>query len=223
MSEALGGDECQPVATALVGAQVADRLAEKTNAFGIRTLQPALAAEQGEQFVLTVAGDPGDADDLAGADLQVDVLERDAERIGIGPGQALQAQEGRATLGLGVFGLKSFGVADHQPGQRQVAALARHAAAGDTPAAQHRGTPAERTNLAQLVADEQHAAALGGQPSEHGEQLLGLLRGEHRGRLVENQQADVLHQAAHDLDALAFADRQAVHPPLRLQRHAVAL
>ncbi len=73
------------------------------------------------------------------------------------------------------------------------------------------------------MADEQDAAALGRQPAQGHEELVGLLRGEHRGRFVENQQADVLHQATDDLYPLALADGQAVHQPLRLQRHAVAL
>jgi hypothetical protein len=55
------------------------------------------------------------------------------------------------------------------------------------------------------------------------EQLVGLLRGEHRGRLVEDQQFDVLHQATNDLHPLAFADGQAVHQAGRFQGHAVAL
>ena len=82
---------------------------------------------------------------------------------------------------------------------------------------------AERAHLAELVADEQDAAALGRQGAQGDEQLVDFLRGEHRGRLVEDQQADVLHQATDDLHPLALADRQAVHQAFRLQAHAVAL
>ena len=44
-----------------------------------------------------------------------------------------------------------------------------------------------------------------------GEQLVGLLRGEHRGRLVEDQQVDVAGERLDDLDPLLGADRQVLH------------
>jgi hypothetical protein len=105
----------------------------------------------------------------------------------------------------------------------QVAALAWHALAGHLAGAQYCGAVAERAHLAELVADKQNAAALGRQGAQGNEQLLDFLRGQHRGRLVEDQQADVLHQAADDFYPLAFTYRQAVHQPFRLQAHAVAL
>ena len=52
---------------------------------------------------------------------------------------------------------------DHQPRQLQIAAFGRYAMAGYAPAAQHRGALAQRAHLAELVADEEDAAAFGGQ------------------------------------------------------------
>ena len=75
-------------------------------------------------------------------------------------------------------------------------------------AAQDGGGVAEPLHLFQLVADVEDRAALGLQPIEHDEELVGFLRRQHRGRLVEDQEFRILHQRAHDLDALAFADRQ---------------
>ncbi len=95
--------------------------------------------------------------------------------------------------------------------------------AGHPAAAQHRGALAQRAHLAELVADKQNATALIGQAAQSDEQLVGLLRGEHRSGFVEDQQFDVLHQATHDFHPLPFADGQAVHQARRLQRHAVAL
>ncbi|MCY1461580.1 hypothetical protein D9M71_792500 [compost metagenome] len=46
--------------------------------------QRALAGDDREQFGLTVTRDPGDADDLAGAHLQLEVFQADAERVGRG-------------------------------------------------------------------------------------------------------------------------------------------
>ena len=42
-------------------------------------------------------------------------------------------------------------------------------------------------------------------------QVVGLLRGEHRGRLVEDQHLGVADQRLDDLDALLDADRQVLH------------
>ncbi len=223
VTEAFGRHEGHAVATASVGAQMGDVVTEKTNTHGLGGRQALFATEQGEQFVLAVAGDSGDTDDLAGAHFQVHLFEGHAERIGVVPGQPLDPQERRAALALRVFGFQPLGIADHQPREFQVRALGRHALAGHAAGAQHRGALAQRAHLVELVADEQDAAALGRQPAQGHEQLVGLLRGKHRGRFVEDQQADVLHQATYDLHPLALADGQAVHQPLWLQRHAVAL
>ena len=75
-------------------------------------------------------------------------------------------------------------------------------------AAQNGGGVAEPFHLFQLVADVEDRAALGLEAIEHGEELVGLLRGQHRGRLVEDQEFRILHQRAHDLDALALAHGQ---------------
>jgi hypothetical protein len=90
-------------------------------------------------------------------------------------------------------------------------------------AAQHRGALAQRAHLAEFVADKQNAAALGRQTAQGDEQLVGLLRREHRSRLIEDQEFDVLHQATDDLHPLPLADGQAVHQPTRFQGHAVTL
>ena len=82
---------------------------------------------------------------------------------------------------------------------------------------------AQGADFAELVADKQNAAALGGEPAQGDEQIVGLLRGQHRSRFVEDQQADVLHQAANDFHPLPFADGEAVDKSLRFQRHAITL
>ena len=66
---------------------------------------------------------------------------------------------------------------------------------------------AEALHLFQLVADVEDGAALGLQPVQHDEKLIGLLRRQHRGRLVEDQEFRILHQRADDFDALALAHR----------------
>ncbi len=89
VAKTFGGHERQPLAAACIRAQVRHRLAKKADTFGIAPLQGALAGQQREQFVLAVAGDSGDADDLAGTYVQAQLLERNAKGIGISPGQSL--------------------------------------------------------------------------------------------------------------------------------------
>ena len=55
------------------------------------------------------------------------------------------------------------------------------------------------------------------------EQLVGLLRGEHRGRLVEDEQVDVAGERLDDLDPLLDADRQVLDHRVRVDRQAVPL
>ena len=59
------------------------------------------------------------------------------------------------------------------------------------------------------------------EPSQHVEQLVGLLRREHRRRLIHDQQRRVLQQAADNLDALLLADRQIVDAGMRVDANAI--
>ena len=73
------------------------------------------------------------------------------------------------------------------------------------------------------MADEQDATAFPRQPAQHGKQVVGLLWSEYRGRFVENQQFDVLHQAANDFHPLTLTDGEAMNQAIRLQWHAITL
>ena len=103
-----------------------------------------------------------------------------------------------------------------------LADFSRGDAMGDDAAEPHdRRGVAERADLLELVADVEDRAAFGGEPAQRLEQLLGFLRRQHRGRLVHDQQLRLLQQAAHDLDALALADREIVHGAVGVERQAV--
>lgn len=116
-----------------------------------------------------------------------------------------------------------FGITDHQARQFQIGAFSGNAVPGDLAVAQHGCAVTQRTHLAQSVTDKQNAAAFSSQMPQGHEQLLGFLGRQHRRGFVEDQQADVLHQAANDFDFLPLANRQAMDQPLGLHRHAVAL
>ena len=53
-------------------------------------------------------------------------------------------------------------------------------------------------------------------------QLVGLLRGEHRGRLVEDEHLGVAGQRLDDLDALLHADGQVLDQGVRVDVEAEA-
>ncbi len=61
------------------------------------------------------------------------------------------------------------------------------------------------------MADVEDRAALRLEAVQHDKQLIGLLRGQYRGRLIEDQEFGILHQRPDDLDALAFTHRQLPH------------
>ncbi|MNN26648.1 hypothetical protein D3C81_1401610 [compost metagenome] len=140
--KALGRYECHPQGAAGVGEQVGHRPVVEGDAFALASGQACFTTEQGQQFVLAVAGNPRDADDLAAAHFQAQVFEGRAERVLVAPGQVVHAQTWQAPGAFRVACLKPFGIADHHPRQLQIAALRRAASAGDAAAAQHRGTVA---------------------------------------------------------------------------------
>ena len=94
----------------------------------------------------------------------------------------------------------------------------RIAAAGQLAAPQHREGIAERLHLAELVADHQHGdlAALR-HIAEQAEHLVGLAGGQHRGRLVEDQEALFEIEQLEDFELLLLAGRERRHR--RVERH----
>ena len=80
---------------------------------------------------------------------------------------------------------------------------------------------AEALHLLQAVRNIDDRAALSRQPCERDEELVRLLRCEHRSRLVHDEQLRLLQQAAHDLDPLALTHRKVGHHREWLKRQAI--
>ena len=104
----------------------------------IRRGAGALARQRRHQLLLAVAGDAGDADDLAGAHLEGDVLQVDAERVSRGAAIRSRTSAGarrrrRACAPAAAAELR----ADHQLGHAARGLAARIAVADDPAAAQH--------------------------------------------------------------------------------------
>ena len=175
---------------------------------------PLAADGAAQKLVLAVAGDAGDAEDLAAAHLERDVREMRC-RADRRDGRLSASSTRRGSGATRVAAAAAFAAACARSSAPIIiaasdAAVSRRGSQVPTTlaAAQNRRGVAERPDLVELVADVEDRAALGGEPAQRREQLLGLLRREHRGRLVHDQQLRRLQQAAHDLDALPLADRQ---------------
>jgi hypothetical protein len=209
MAVALLRDESGAAHAPRAGSQQAHRLAvdaDRVGAPGQRLARQGLG-----QFGLAVPGDSADAQDLAAGHAQADVLEIGAELLVRSQAQALHDQTRTLALGMGrAMGGRLELVADHELGQPPRRLLPRIAFGDDAP----ERMIVARSHSAQISSAcgrcEDGAAFLR-QPPQGLEQPLHLLGRQHRGRLVHDQQLRITQQAAHDLDALAFADREIVH------------
>ena len=105
---------------------------------------------------------------------------------------------------------------DHQLGEVFLVGLGRRPLADDLSAPDDRDPVRDLEHLVQLVADEHDAVALGRQPTEDLEYLLGLLGCEDRSGLVENEDPCVAVERLEDLHALLPSDRQRADLGLRI-------
>ena len=71
-------------------------------------------------------------------------------------------------------------------------------------------------HLAQLVGDEHDRGARLLELAHDAHELVGLLRGQHRGRLVEDEHACVARQSLDDLDPLLHADGEILDKGVRV-------
>ena len=114
-------------------------------------------------------------------------------------------------------------LADHHRrhvGGRELGDLA---AAGLLAAAQHGHLVGEGHHLAELVGDHEDGELAGVCHAAHeAEHLVGLLRRQHRGRLVEDKQSALEIELLQDLELLLLAGRERAdrHVERNLERHA---
>jgi hypothetical protein len=174
-----------------------------------------------DQLGLPVALHPRDAEHLAGADHQVDAVNGAYAAIVV-DGQPGDLEYGSARLGGGLLDLQAHRAADHERGQLLLGRVRRRDA--DRAAApDHRDPVRDGLDLFELVGNEDDRLASLGEPAHDREQLLGLLRGEHGGRLIEDEQVDVPGEGLDDLDPLLRADGQVLHQLVRVDWKAVPL
>ena len=160
------------------------------------------SAEAGENFAelaLAIARNAGDAENLAGMEVEIDVLQsRDAALVAAGHApqrQDRRLRRGRRRATLLMIVAKDDFSPDHQPRQHAMIAIDRVLGRDLLPTAEDGDAIGDLENLVELVADEDDGVAAGAKVAERVKKLLRLGRGQHRGRLVEDQDARVARRA----------------------------
>ena len=164
---------------------------------------------------LTVALHAGDRQDLTAGNIEGHVIEqRNATRA-----QQRHVLEGQATAG-GARGILLHAhqhlAPDHLRGQRGLG-IARGRMPHDPTTADHRDLIGDRAHLAQLVRDEHDRGPRVGQLTHDRHQLVRLLRGEHSGWLIENEDLRLARQRLDDLHPLLGTHRQILDEGVRVQ------
>jgi len=185
----------------------------------------ALPQQGLDQFALSVARDPGDAEDLAGAHRQRRLAHHAPTGV-VGHGQPLDGEHRRRGLrdrtALGQ--LAAARGADHRVGQPY--RVERRDRPGGDPAAapQHGHVVGEGRHLAELVGDHHDGQTPGmRERTDRPEHLVGLVGCEHRGRLVEDQQPVVRVELLEDLGLLLLAGGEVRDRHLQRQRERRAV
>ena len=89
--------------------------------------------------------------------------------------------------------------------------------------AQHGHAVAERLDLMHLMRDDDDGLAVVAHRAQHGKELVRLLRGEHGGRLVEDEDIRAAVERLDDLDRLLLGHGHIVDLLVRVKVEAVAL
>ncbi len=114
-------------------------------------------------------------------------------------------------------------LADHHRGQILRSEIAHRARAGEAAAAQHGDLIDEFRDFLQFVRDD-HDGKLAGmrQIAHETEHLVGLLRGQHRGRFVQHQKSPPQVKLFDDLSLLPLPGRERADLGVQrdLERHA---
>lgn len=111
----------------------------------------------------------------------------------------------------------------HQVGQLlAVVHLADLHGGGQPAQAQHGAAVADFHDLVELVADEDHGVPLAGQHVHHVKKSVHLVRRQHGGGLIQDQQLGVPVQSLQNLQTLLLAHRQLLHPHPGVDLHVVA-
>ena len=173
-------------------------------------------AEDGEGELGPARADqPGDAEDLAGAQGQIDIADR------LAAAEAAQLESDLARHRLGLREELIDGAAHHHRDQIGFADLADRLGGDMGAVAQHRHPVGQREDLRQLVGDIGDADAALAQAPDHLQQPARIRIRQCGRRLVHDDQLGVLRQGLGDLDPLAVRHREAADDGIDVEIMAV--
>ena len=170
-----------------------------------RTQRPD-ARERLQELGLAVAGDARHAQDLALAQHEGDAIHADDATV-VAHHEIARLERDLAGMGRTLVDLEDHLTTDHGVGEFRRRGLGGVEGRDHLAAPHDRHSVGEAHDLAQLVGDEDDRLVLALEHPEHGEQLIGLGRRQHCGRLVEHQNFRAAHQRLQDFDPLLEADR----------------
>ena len=114
-------------------------------------------------------------------------------------------------------------MADHHVRHFLRVGVLREHVAHELAVAQHGHAVAERLDLVHLVRDDDDGLAVVAHAAQDGEELVRLLRGEHGGRLVEDEDIRAAVERLDDLDRLLLGHGHVIDLLIRVELEAVAL
>ena len=162
-----------------------------------------------QQLTLAGAGHAGHAQYLSGADLEADVVQTlDAQLVE--HGEALQLQTGGHVLRLGTVDVQRHAAAHHHVRQGLLVGVLGLHIADVLALAEHRHAVGHVQHLVELVGDDDKGLAVGLHVAHDGEQLVRLLRGQHGGGLIQNEDVGAAVQHLDDLDGLLLRNGHVV-------------
>jgi hypothetical protein len=181
---------------------------------------PSQPKNEFSELALTVAGNPRDAEDLAGAHADCHIAQHRRTKHGRG-GDSVQFQHRRARHGT-TPGLRRGrrSSAEHQAQQGRFTCVPARQVADNASLAHYRDTVGAGRHFTQLMSNEHDAIAVVAQLHERLEQAVGLLRRQHLGGLVEDQHPRAGEQLLQDLDFLLIADREPAGRQPRIDHEA---
>ena len=198
------GDEAQPGLATAAGAPRADIAQRAGRVCDLHPTAGRPHTQDGvDQLSLAVALHPGQPQYLTGPHGQRHPVHHRSGTHAVGPhGEFRQLQSHPLGDGAGAGTGGGQVAADHQLRQLAAGDLPRRHRRHGGATAHHGDLVGHRAHLVQLVADEHHGQALGGQLTQIGEQLLDLLGHQHRSRLVEDDDGGPSVEDLEDLHPL---------------------
>ena len=162
-----------------------------------------------QQFTLTGAGHTGHAQYLACLDIEAHIVQTlDAQFVE--HGQPLQLQAGGDVLGLGTVDVQADTAAHHHVRQGLLVGVLGQHIAYVLALAEHGHAVGHVQNLVELVGDDDEGLAIGLHVAHDGEQLVRLLRRQHGGRLIQDEDVGAAVQHLDDLDGLLLGNGHVV-------------